>query len=148
MHRRTVKSSEQGFTFLTTLLDLLALLMLLPLIVLFFSFASAFSGSLDPKQLEWELFTADLQTYLTDVDRIEVIDSGIGIRTFQAESEYDVEWYDRVIRKQRFRQGHEIMLTGLERCTFQLADGKLRVKAEFAKGITLDETFIVTLSEQ
>lgn len=142
---RSLIRNQSGFTFLSNLMELVILLMLLPLITLFFLVSGSISDAIDPKQLEWELFTADFGTYLDGVTSIEVINGGTGIRTMQDETEFDIELYERLIRKQKFRQGHEIMLTGISRCQFELRDGYLFVQASFTNGLEKDEQYAVTL---
>ncbi|MGI2326592.1 competence type IV pilus minor pilin ComGF [Planococcus sp. YIM B11945] len=136
--------SEKGMLFLNSLFDLAVLLVLLPLIVLFFSFALSFSEDLDAKQLEWLLFTEDLRSYLTQVDSVEAITSGSGIRIIQQGTEYDIESYANVLRKQKFREGHEIMLTGVKTCQFLLDGDRLTVQLEFSTGQREEAEYRVT----
>ncbi|WP_195913927.1 competence type IV pilus minor pilin ComGF [Planomicrobium sp. YIM 101495] len=137
--------SQKGFTFLSSLTELMILLLLLPLITLFFLVAGSISEALDPKQLEWELFTADFRSYLNDVESIEVINRGTGIRTVRGEDEFAIGQYEQLIRKQRFEKGHEIMLTGVKECRFELQDGYLAVRVIFTNGLEKDEQYAVTL---
>lgn len=144
MYKSLIRS-QSGFTFLSNLMELVILLMLLPLITLFFLVAGSIFEAVDPKQLEWELFSADLRTYLDGITSIEVINGGAGIRTMQGEAEFDIELYDRLIRKQKFRQGHEIMLTGISRCRFEVRNGYLFLQASFTNGLEKDEQYAFTL---
>jgi competence protein ComGF len=141
---RLISLDEKGFAFISSLMDLLVLLLLLPLIVLFFHFALSFSESLDPKQLEWQLFTEDLRTYLHGIDSIEVINNGGGIRIIQNGEEFDIESYPQLIRKQKFRQGHESMLTGVESCSFLVSGTKLTVQAKFSNGLAEEAEYVLT----
>lgn len=141
---RMIKMEENGFVFLNSLFDLLLLLTILPLIVLFFSFAISFSKELDSRQLEWQLFTADLQTYLEGVDSIELLDKGSGVRITQKGEVYDIEKYGNVIRKQKFYQGHEIMLTRLDTCFFQIEGTSLLVSVKFSNGTSEQAEYVFT----
>lgn len=142
---RSLMRSQSGFTFLSNLMELMILLLLLPLITLFFLAVGSISASLDPKQLEWELFTADFRTYLDDVNSIELINQGTGIRMVRGEDEFAIAHYEQLVRKQRFGKGHEIMLTGVKECRFELKEGYLVVRVLFTNGLEKDEQYAVTL---
>ncbi|HSI67363.1 MAG TPA: competence type IV pilus minor pilin ComGF [Planococcus sp. (in: firmicutes)] len=133
--RKLNLKGQEGFTFLTSLFDLMVLLTLLPLIALFFGYVSAASMGMDAKHLEWQLFSVELPHYLNGVESIEVINNGGGVRMVQSGVEYDIELYAKLIRKQKFRQGHEIMLTGIETCRFSISGTRLTVEVEFSNGI-------------
>lgn len=135
---------EKGFAFLNSLIDLMVLMLLLPLIVLFFSFAITFSEALNPKRLEWQLFTEELRVYLHQIDSIEVINNGGGIRIIQKGEEYDIESYPQVIRKQKLRQGHELMLTGVESSSFRVDGTKLKIRVKFSGGLTEEAEYVIT----
>lgn len=119
-----IPSRESGYIYFNALLDLVLLASLMPLIVLFYLQAANYMADLDSGNIEWRLFTADLQTYLTGVDSIQIINEGTGFRVTQQTNEYDVEVSGNVIRKQKSKEGHEIMLTGVVSCTFQI-DGRI-----------------------
>jgi competence protein ComGF len=133
--RRLKGIGQGGFTFLTSLFDLMVLLTLLPLIALFFSYATSVSIGTDAKHLEWQLFNVELPHYLNGVESIEVINNGGGVRLIQSGVEYDIELYAKLIRKQKYRQGHEIMLTGIETCRFRISGSTLTMEVEFSNGI-------------
>ncbi|MDN7240484.1 competence type IV pilus minor pilin ComGF [Planococcus sp. N028] len=139
-----VKMNERGFAFLNSLMDLMVLMLLLPLIVLFFSFVMQFSQALNPKTLEWQLFTEELRVYLHEIDSIEEINNGGGVRIIQKGEEYDIESYLQIIRKQKFRQGHEPMLTGVESCTFKIDGAKLKIRVKFSGGPTEEAEYVLT----
>jgi competence protein ComGF len=141
---RLKKGDEKGFLFLDSLMDLAVLMLLLPLIVLFFSFAMSFFHALNPKELEWRLFADELRVYLHGIDSIEEINNGGGIRIIQKSEEYDIESYPQLVRKQKFRQGHEVMLTGVENCLFQVEGTKLTVRAKFSNGLTEEAEYVLT----
>lgn len=137
-------TDENGFTFLTSLFELVLLLILLPLIVLFFVFMRGFFAEADPQSAEWFLFAGELRSYLTAVDSIAVINNGAGVRIVQGSNEYDIESYDKFIRKQKFRQGHEVMLTDVKAATFSLSGPSLLMRAEFTDGTILEEEYVFT----
>ncbi|MCM3611251.1 ComGF family competence protein [Planococcus sp. MERTA32b] len=127
-------SSETGFIYFDALIDLVLVAAIMPLIILFYLYTAEFMEDLDPGEVEWRLFTADMQSYLTDVDAIEIINDGKGFRVVQGVNEYDIEVYGTFIRKQRLGQGHEIMVTGISSCTFSIVGKTLKVSAIRSNG--------------
>jgi competence protein ComGF len=135
---------EGGFTLLNALLELLVLMIFLPLIVLFFGFMIRFSAEADAQTAEWHLFAVDLQSYLQGIESIEVINNGGGVRIVREAEEYDIELYDRFLRKQKFRQGHEVMLTDIRDCRFIINGNKLALRAEMANGTVEQAEYVFT----
>lgn len=142
--QRVKRLDEKGFSFLTSLFDLLVLMTMLPLIVLFYGFAVSFTADLDPHQLEWQLFTSDLQGYLNNSDSLEIITEGSGVRIVQMGEEYDIEMYTDMIRKQKGRKGHEVMLTRIRSCSFSLEGDHLKIKTEFSTGTLEEAEYVFT----
>ncbi|GKW44366.1 competence type IV pilus minor pilin ComGF [Planococcus sp. NCCP-2050] len=140
--------NENGFTFLGSLFELVILMVFLPLIVIFFSLMIAFEKETDAGNAEWHLFSYELQSYLTKVDSIKVINNGSGIRVMQEEVEYDIELYGNLIRKQKFKQGHEVMATKLDSCSFQIEGTILTIFAEFANGRSMEVEYVYTYAEK
>lgn len=137
-------ANENGFTFLTSIFELLLLLIFLPLIVLFFVFMMGFFKAADPQHAEWFLFAGELRAYLAGVDSITVINNGAGVRIVQGGDEYDIESYDKFIRKQKFRQGHEVMLTGVKKAGFSVVGNNVLLRTEFIDGTILEEEYVFT----
>ena len=142
--RRINRLDERGYSFITSIFDLLVLLTMLPLIVLFYSFTLSFTEDLDPHQVEWQLFAIDLQSYLNNSDSLEIIGEGSGIRVVQMEEEFDIELYTDMIRKQKERKGHEVMLTRVRLCHFSLAGNTLKVRTEFTTGSLEEAEYVFT----
>lgn len=138
------KLGEGGFTLLNALLELMILLIFLPLIVLFFAFMIHFSAETDAQAAEWHLFAADFQSYLSNIDSVEIINNGGGVRIVRGTEEYDIEIYDRYLRKQKFGQGHEIMLTDVKTCRFTLDGPLLTVRAELSNGTVEEAEYAFT----
>lgn len=138
--------NEKGFTFLSSLFELMILLLFLPLMVVFFLFVRGFFSEADPQTAEWFLFAGELQAYLRGVDSITIINNGGGVRVMQGGVEYDIESYDKYIRKQKFRQGHEVMMTNVKKITFSLSGSSLLLHVEFINGKTLEESYVFTHS--
>ncbi|MDN3449893.1 competence type IV pilus minor pilin ComGF [Planococcus sp. APC 3906] len=137
-------ADEKGFTFLTSLFELLLLMIFLPLIVLFFVFMRGFFEEADPRAAEWFLFAGELQSYLSGAESLVIINTGAGVRIVRGIDEYDIESYDKVIRKQYFQKGHEVMLTGVKKTSFSLRGHSLLLQVEFTDGIILEEEYVFT----
>ncbi|MDQ0430060.1 competence protein ComGF [Planomicrobium stackebrandtii] len=144
--RRITRLDEKGFSFLTSVFELLVLMTMLPLIVLFFGFALSFTEDLDPHRAEWQLFAVDLQSYLNNSDSLEIINGGNGIRVVQMGEEYDIELYTDMIRKQKDRKGHEVMLTRVRLSHFTLDGRTLKVRIEFTSGTMEEAEYVFTQS--
>ncbi|MBT2571625.1 competence type IV pilus minor pilin ComGF [Planococcus sp. ISL-110] len=142
--RRIARLDEKGFSFLTSIFDLLVLMTMLPLIVLFFGFAVGFTEDLDAHQAEWQLFAVDLQSYLNNSESLEIINGGSGIRVVQLGEEFDIELYTDMIRKQKERKGHEVMLTRVRLCSFSLDGNMLKVRTEFTTGSLEEAEYVFT----
>ncbi|EIM06184.1 hypothetical protein A1A1_12442 [Planococcus antarcticus DSM 14505] len=142
--RRIAWLDEKGFSFVTSIFDLLVLLMMLPLIVLFYGFAVSLTEDLDPHSSEWQLFAVDLQSYLNNSDSLEIINGGSGIRIIRMGEEFDIELYTDMIRKQKDRKGHEVMLTRVQLCSFSLDGNTLKVRTEFTTGSLEEAEYVFT----
>lgn len=137
-------SEERGFIYFNALLDLVLVAAIMPLIILFYLYTANYMEDLEAGKIEWRLFTADLQNYLTAVDSIQTIKEGTGFRVVQNGVEYDVEVYGSVIRKQKFDQGHEIMMTGIKNCRFVVEGDVLTITALFLNGSEERSEYAIT----
>lgn len=66
------------------------------------------------------------------------------MRIVREAEEYDIELYDRFLRKQKFRQGHEVMLTDIRDCRFIINGNKLALRAEMANGTVEQAEYVFT----
>lgn len=139
-----ILSRQSGFVYLNALLDLILLATLMPLIVLFYMFSSNYSEDLGPGNLEWQLFSAELQTYLTDADSLLIIKGGTGFRVMQRGVEYNIEQYGNFIRKQKSNLGHEIMLTQIRSCSFQIEGDVLKISVLLLNGAEERSEYAIT----
>ena len=136
--------SEAGFIYFDALMDLILVAAIMPLIVLFYLYTTEYMKDLDAGEMEWRLFAAEMQNYLTGIDSIEVINGGTGFRVIQAGVEYDIEIYGSILRKQKFNQGHEIMLTGISGCTFSIEEETLKISAVRSNGKEESSEYAIT----
>lgn len=137
-------AEERGFIYFNALLDLVLVAAVMPLIILFYLFAAGYMEDLEAGRIEWRLFTADLQSYLTAVESVQAINGGTGLRVVQNAVEYDIEVYGSVIRKQKFNQGHEIMMTGVSKCSFIVEGDVLRITAQLLNGSEERSEYAIT----
>ncbi|TAA70668.1 ComGF family competence protein [Planococcus salinarum] len=137
-------SKEQGFVYYNALLDLLLLATLMPLIILFYLYSAEYMKSMESGQIEWRLFTADLQSYLAATDSVRIINEGTGLRIVRNGVEYDIEVYGTYIRKQKYNQGHEIMMTGISRCSFSVEGDVLHITALLSNGLEERAEYAIT----
>lgn len=148
MHRVKSKSekagSEGGFIYFNALLDLVLVAAVMPLIVVFYIYSGSYMEDLDAGEMEWRLFAAELQSYLTAVDSIEIINGGTGFRVIQAGTEYDIEIYSSLIRKQKFNEGHEIMVTDIIKCNFSIEGQVLKITAIRSNGTEERSEYAIT----
>lgn len=135
---------EGGFIFSNALIDLMLVAAIMPLIIIFYMYASNYMEDLDAQKIEWRLFTVELQGYLTDVDSIQIINAGTGFRVIKEGMEYDIEVYSSLIRKQKFNQGHEIMLTGISKCKFSIEGQVLKIIAFRSNGTEERSEYVIT----
>lgn len=136
--------NEAGVVYFNALLDLILVAAVMPLIILFYLYSVNYMEDVDPGRLEWRLFTADLQGYLSAVDSVQGINGGTGIRVMQNGVEYDIEVYGNLIRKQKFNQGHEIMMTGISGCSFIVEGDVLKITALFLNGTEERSEYAIT----
>lgn len=138
MHRVSPKAAkrgtEGGFIYFNALLDLVLVAAVMPLIIVFYMYSASYMEDLNAGEVEWRLFALELQSYLTAVDSIEIINEGTGFRVIQAGTEYDIEVYNSLIRKQKFNEGHEIMVTGIIKCNFSIEGQVLKITAIRSNG--------------
>lgn len=135
---------EAGFIYFNALLDLVLVAAVMPLIVLFYMYSTSYMEDLDAGKMEWRLFAAELQSYLTAVDSIQVINEGTGFKVIQAGIEYDIEVYNSLIRKQKFNKGHEIMVTEIISCTFSIEGQVLKINAIRSNGTEERSEYAIT----
>jgi competence protein ComGF len=144
MNVKALIFSGRGFIFFDALLDLLLIALFMPLIILFYLFTTSYMENLHAGEIEWRLFLTDMQNYLTDVESIQVINGGTGFRVRQAGTEYDVELYSNLIRKQKFNQGHEVMMTGITKCNFSIEGKILTIMATRSTGKEERSEYVIT----
>jgi competence protein ComGF len=99
---------------------------------------------LQTDEIEFELFSQELATYLVSVQSIELQSNGSGIRILQIDEEYDIEFTGTVIRKQKNRLGHEPMLLHMTKSQFEVDGSKLKLNVEFESGLQKERVYEIS----
>ncbi|EMF45426.1 hypothetical protein B481_3289 [Planococcus halocryophilus Or1] len=77
-------------------------------------------------------------------DSVEIINGGSGIRVVQRGEEIDIELYTDMMRKQKSRKGHEVMLTRVSKCSFVLEGDILTIRTKFSTGNIEEAEYVFT----
>lgn len=141
--------TNKGYTLIDAIIQL-AVLMLLSQLLLFYSvwFKQVEKHFLLSETIEWEMFSLDMESYLSSVESIEEQQYPSGIRIVKEGEEYDIECASTLIRKQKFRLGNEPMLTGLKLCKLEVVQNQVTVRVEFENGRNEERTYAVFISSQ
>lgn len=138
---------QSGYTLLEGILHL----------AVFMLFAQVLAGTMwwllyteasvtDTTETEWALFIQYVDSYLTEVDSIEIHENLKGMTIRKDKTNYKVESYKNLIRKQKNWEGHEQMLLNVESLDVEMGDNSLLLKVNFLNGIEKEHVFYVTFS--
>lgn len=112
-------SNEQGYTFLESIFQLIIMTIFIHLFILFFFWKGPIEQYYtDSSSTEWELFSADLQYLLSDVNEIRLVNGGRTIRLKNNRGVIDIEQSGTVIRKRVDTTGHIPLVTGVKEATY------------------------------
>lgn len=113
------KPNEEGYTFLESIFQLIIMTIFIHLFLLFFFWKGSIEQHYtDYSSTEWELFSADLQYLLSDVNEIRLVNGGSAIRLKNNRGLIDIEQSGTVIRKRVDTTGHIPLVTGVKAVTF------------------------------
>ncbi|PUB12654.1 competence type IV pilus minor pilin ComGF [Paenisporosarcina sp. OV554] len=141
--------TSRGYTFIDAILQLSAL-MLFSQLILFYSvwFKQVERYFFHAEPIEWEIFSLDIESYVSTVTTMGEQLNQNGIRFVKNGEEFDIECYQSSIRKQKNRLGHEPMLTGLNSCKVQLIGDYVIIQVDFENGRNEERTYEVSISSQ
>lgn len=141
--------TSRGYTFIDAILQLSAL-MLFSQLILFYSvwFKQVERYFFHAEPIEWEIFSLDIESYVSTVTTMGEQLNQNGIRFVKNGEEFDIECYQSSIRKQKNRLGHEPMLTGLNSCKVQLIGDHVIIQVDFENGRNEERTYEVSISSQ
>ena len=100
------------------------------------------------EEVEWEMFSLDMENYLSSVAELVQQKNSMGIRFTKEGSEYDIECYPSLIRKQINQIGHEPLLTGIKLCKLNAENNHIKIEVEFDSGRKEERTYEVFYSSQ
>ncbi len=141
--------TSRGYTFIDAILQL-SVLMLFSQLILFYSvwFKQVERYFFHAEPIEWEIFSLDIESYVSTVTTMGEQLNQNGIRFVKNGEEFDIECYQSSIRKQKNRLGHEPMLTSLNSCKVQLIGDQVIIQVVFENGRNEERTYEVSISSQ
>jgi competence protein ComGF len=141
--------TSRGYTFIDAILQL-SVLMLFSQLILFYSvwFKQVERYFFHDEPIEWEIFSLDIESYVSTVTTMGEQLNQNGIRFVKNGEEFDIECYQSSIRKQKNRLGHEPMLTGLNSCKVLLIGDQVIIQVVFENGRNEERTYEVSISSQ
>ncbi|MBB4825710.1 competence protein ComGF [Sporosarcina luteola] len=119
---------ESGYTLLESLFQLAITVTFLHLFVLFFFWKHSIErqfGSIT--STEWELFTAELQTALSEVESVELAMGGRALLFVNERGMHTISRSGTVIRKTVDSKGHVPLFTNSQSIHFSLEGNMLRM---------------------
>ncbi|MBK3494011.1 ComGF family competence protein [Viridibacillus sp. YIM B01967] len=144
-----LRENRSGYTLVDALLQLMVLLLFSQLFVLFYPWYEDTNRSFYQRQeLEWELFTYDLQTYLVDVESVE-IGLSVSLHIVKDDRYLSIRNSNAVVRMQKEMQGNEAMLMNVYEIQFYFSDDRttLTTKVLFKDGLRKEKDFVITYVE-
>ncbi|WP_075618073.1 competence type IV pilus minor pilin ComGF [Paenisporosarcina indica] len=141
--------TNRGYTLVDAIIQLVVLLLFSQLLMFYYVWFNQIENNFVlTEEIEWEMFALDMESYLSSVTTLEEQEDRTGIRFTKDGQEFDIECSSTVIRKQKFRLGHEIMLTGIKLCKLEVLQDQVVVQVEFSNGGKEVRTFEVFVSTQ
>ncbi|WP_019414939.1 competence type IV pilus minor pilin ComGF [Paenisporosarcina sp. TG20] len=139
--------TTKGYTLIEAILQL-SVLLLFSQLILFYAvwFSQIEKHFFNSELIDWEMFSLDMESIVSDVTHIEEQMNQTGIRFLKDGVEYDIECYPSLIRKQKNRLGHEPMLTEVKLCKIQVLDDQVLIYVEFENGRKEERTYEVFVS--
>lgn len=141
--------TNKGYSLIDSILQL-SVLLLFSQLILFYSvwFKQVEKHFLYSENVDWEMFSVDMESYVSSVSFMQEQINHSGIRYIKDGSEYDIECYPMLIRKQKNRLGHEPMLIGVKSCDMRVIENQVVIRVEFASGRKEERTYEVFVSSQ
>ncbi|MCZ2260082.1 competence type IV pilus minor pilin ComGF [Sporosarcina sp. G11-34] len=146
MSRLLNHRDEKGYTFVESLFQLIILTVFVQFIVLFFLWkASIEQQYTNMAVVDWELFAADFQQNLSDVEQLAIHPTGRGVQFVNSRGVIDIEQGNAVIRKRVDGKGHVPLLTNIRSATFSLEGTTLYAYVTLIDGSQKERGFAVGL---
>ncbi|TQR19558.1 competence type IV pilus minor pilin ComGF [Psychrobacillus vulpis] len=140
--------SERGYTLLEGIIQLSVLMLFTQVFAITIGWLHRMEENVtNPTDIEWALFVHDVETYLNNVE-VLTLQSDMGIRFLKDGEEFDIEFYQDLIRKQKNRMGHEQMLLHVKSLLTNFDGQSLKFSVEFMNGIKKEHTFYVAFHSE
>lgn len=141
-------SNQLGYTLLEGILHLAVFMLFAQVLVATMWWLTNTEASVtDSTEIEWALFIQYVDSYLTEVDSVEIENlNNLTIRNDK--TTYKVGLYKNLVRKQKNGDGHEQMLVNVESLFVTMEDKLLQIKVNFLNGIEKEHAFYVTFSTE
>lgn len=141
---RTRLKNEAGYTLLEAILQIMVFALFAQLFLVFFYWKAPIDRQYkNASTVAWEMFAADFQDEIVDLQSIEVIRSGQGIRFEKERGMIIIELGNRVIRKRVDGLGHVPLITEIVHANFKLNEPILHVEVLMEDGTELERDFII-----
>lgn len=139
--------TTKGYTLIEAIFQL-SILLIFSQLILFYTvwFNQLEKHFFNSELIDWEMFSLDMESIVSDVTHIEEQMNPTGIRFLKDGAEYDIECYQSLIRKQKNRLGHEPMLTEVKLCKIQVLQDQVMIYVEFENGRKEERTYEVFVS--
>lgn len=146
MYRYKWLKKEEGYTLLETIFQVMIFAMFTQLFVLFFYWKAPIERQYtDFSALQWEIFAADVQNELVQLQAIELVRAGKGVRFRTERGVIVIEEGNQVIRKTIDSKGHIPLLTDVSSTKFTLSGSTLLVEAVMQNGTRKERDFTIGL---
>lgn len=141
--------TTNGYTLMDALVQIMLLFLFSNLIFFYFEWLKdSEKHFIHTEEVEFELFSLDVVPYLLNLQHVEELSNGSGIRFRQNEEEFDIEFTGTLIRKQKNRLGHEPMLLHITKSQFQLNGTKLKIAVEFESGLKKERVYELSFDSE
>ncbi|MEG0260323.1 MAG: competence type IV pilus minor pilin ComGF [Lysinibacillus sp.] len=141
--------NEKGYTLIESLFQLVVFIIFSNIFILMMYWYAQSEATLFSKEhLAWESFVNDMNSYLVDVEALQLLASDKGIRFLKNTDIIDIEQSSDVIRKQVRDEGHEPMLFRVKKCRMKYENDEVTIVVEFNNGLKKERTFYVPITEK
>lgn len=142
--------NHSGYTLADALLQLMVLLLFSQLFMFFYPWYEESNRTFHQRQeIEWELFTYDLQSYLLDIKTIG-LGANANLHIRRDERSFSINRSSAVVRMQKEGQGNEPMLMNVYEIQFFIDANRttLTTKVLFTNGLRKEKDFVITYVKQ
>lgn len=136
---------QSGYTLLEGILHLAVFMLFAQVLVgVMWWLTNTEASVTDTTEIEWALFIQYVDSYLIEVDSIKVHENSKGFTIRKGITNYKVESYKNLIRKQKNWDGHEQMLLNVDSLFVEMEGSLLRMTVNFLNGVDKEHVFYVT----